>query len=198
VCKAGPETAHTGCRRVCANFLYVFKAARHGPHAPPIGRLAAAAAVARRRPGRRPSAGADSEKPSGPPKRWTAPRAVDLGGPAAGRRRDGRAAWLPRRAVTRVGVRGGLPPAGALRPRDGRGPYAGRGGWVVARAIPPAVNPERAEQTTARAASVRTRVKVGLTWRPGRRPAPRWAGRRRTGWSYGCRGSLMSEARFPS
>jgi hypothetical protein len=48
------------------DFLYsVSKAARNGPHAPPIGRLVAAAAAARRRPGRRPSASADSEKPIG-------------------------------------------------------------------------------------------------------------------------------------
>jgi hypothetical protein len=32
----------------------------------------------------------------------TAPRAVDVGGPAAGRRRAGRTAWQPRRAVARV------------------------------------------------------------------------------------------------
>jgi hypothetical protein len=51
-----------------ADFLFVFKAARNGPHAPPIGHLAAAAAVAPRRPGPRPPAGADSEKPPGPPK----------------------------------------------------------------------------------------------------------------------------------
>jgi hypothetical protein len=36
--------------------------------------------------------------------------------------------------------------------------------------------PGRAEQTTARAASVRTNVKVRLTWRPERRPAPQKGG----------------------
>ncbi len=35
-------------RRGCSKFLYVFKAARNGPHAPPPGRAPAAAAVALR------------------------------------------------------------------------------------------------------------------------------------------------------
>jgi hypothetical protein len=49
----------------------------------------------------------------------------------------------------------------------------GHGPWVVAvGAIPPAVDAGGAEQTTARPASVRTGVKVVLTWRAGRRPAP--------------------------
>ena len=39
----------TGCRRCCENFLYVFKAARNGPLAPPPGRAPGRLAVARGR-----------------------------------------------------------------------------------------------------------------------------------------------------
>jgi hypothetical protein len=66
-----------------------------------------------------------------------------------------------------------MPPAGALRPRDGprgRRRVAVRGGWRQSHPVPR--RPGQAEQTTARGASVRSNVKVRLTWRPARRPAP--------------------------
>ncbi|RGC70300.1 hypothetical protein C5N14_07740 [Micromonospora sp. MW-13] len=67
-----------------------------------------------------------------------------------------------------------------LRLRRGRsgsrmagGPSAARGPWVVAVGSHPARRrPGRAEQTTARPASVRTSRQGRLDWRAGRRPAP--------------------------
>lgn len=48
-----------------------------------------------------------------------------------------------------------MPPAGALRLRDGAGPCASAGWWgaEVGTPIPPAVDPGRAEQTRHRACS---------------------------------------------
>lgn len=61
-------------------------------------------------------------------------------------------------------------------------PSAGCGPRVVAQGHPACRQPGRAEQTTARPASARTCVKVRSTRRAGRRPAPKRAGRRQTGW----------------
>lgn len=60
-------------------------------------------------------------------------------------------------------------------------PPAGRGPWVVAVGHPACHRPGRAEQTTAWPASVRTCVKVRLTWRARRRPAPQEGGSRADG-----------------
>ncbi len=117
----------------CENFLYVFKAARNGPHAPPIGRPVAAAAVARRRPGRRPSAGADSEMPAGPPRNGQRRgHMIEVG-----RQPAGRASWTrsvtgtPRRSGVRTAV--GVASGGGLQLRDGRNLCGRRRGWMVAR-----------------------------------------------------------------
>jgi hypothetical protein len=77
---------------------------------------------------------------------------------------------------------GVAPPAGArLAPGRPRSAHALR--WVGSGASHPARHrPGQAEQTAARTASLRTHVKVRLTWRPERRPAPQRAGRRHTGW----------------
>ena len=93
------------------------------------------------------------------------------------------------RAASRGGDR-----SRSLRLRWGRNdsrmagaPSAPCGPWVVAQGHPASRRPGQAEQTPARPASVRTCVKVRLTWRTGRRPAPRRAGRRQTGWQPGLR-----------
>ena len=161
-----------------------------GPHAPPPGRRGRCGLG---RPGGHaqcPAAGANTRNVLG-----------SRGGGSAGHRRGaaGRGG-AGRSRVTRglvaahgppAGAGAGcrlrleLPPAGALWLRDGQDPRAGRGPWVVARDHPACRRPGRAEQTTARPASVRMCVKVRLTWRAGRRPAPLWAGRRQTGWRVG-------------
>lgn len=108
---------------------------------PETGRTRRRSGVMIARPGvagrscQRPSAGADNEKPSGPP-------------------------------GTTLCLRQGSP-------APGWGNSVRRSRWVDGCASHPARRrPGRAEQTSARAASARTHVKVHSTWRPGRRPAP--------------------------
>jgi len=64
---------------------------------------------------------------------------------------------------------------------DRQDPRAGHGRWVVARAAPPAIDPGKPSRPTRGAASVGEPVAAVGRWRPRCRPAPRWAGRRRTG-----------------
>jgi hypothetical protein len=180
-----------GCRRCCAKFLYVFEAARNGPHAPPPGRASDAPLSLHAGHAERPAAGAEAGKARRAAEDDRAVYGLTVvgrqpAGAAPGRRGVGQRTPGPdtRGELGRV-VAVTAPPAGALRLQDGRRPPAGRGPWVVARSHPVCRRPGQAEQTTARPASVRTCVKVRLTWRAGRRPAPRCAGRRQTGWQEG-------------
>lgn len=155
----------------------------------------------------RPAAGAKSGEPGAAADGRV--EVVGVRGPAAGRA-------APRAARRSEGHAGSARRVAAAswsrlpRLRRGRndsemvgGPSAGCGPWVVAQGHPASRRPGRAEQTTARPASVRTCVKVRLTWRTGRRPAPQRAGRRQTGWQkrsyYGCcRSKPGSQSRSPS
>ncbi len=107
-----------GCRRCGSKFLYVFKAALDGPHAPPPGRVPAAAAVALR-PSRL--------MPDG----WRGER-----GARGRRRREGLGKWwgvrrrqpaAPRRSDAAQG-RARRVRAGGSRRRSGRGYCASGGG----------------------------------------------------------------------
>jgi hypothetical protein len=158
---------------------------------PPIGRLAAAAAVARRRPGPRPSAGADSEKPSGPPKHGQRRGRMVSGcagsRPAASWARG--VAAMPRRSAD-YSPRwlGSLPPAGISGPGMAGASRARRGGWVVARpSRPPSTRGKPSRPPPGPPASVRASRSVrrgGL----GGGPLPRRVGRWRTGWLLSRRG----------
>jgi hypothetical protein len=120
-----------------------------------------------------PSAGADSEKSSGPPR--CGQRRGNL--IEVGRRRPA-ASWT--RGVTATPRRSGVRAAvaellclrrGAPAP-DGQDPHLGGGAWVVAQSHPAPVNPGASRADTARAASAHSNVARRSTWRPGRRPAP--------------------------
>jgi hypothetical protein len=83
---------------------------------------------------------------------------------------------------------GGAPAPGSARSSAGYGP------WVVTVGHPASHRPRRAEQTTARRASVRTCVNVRLTWRTGRRPAPTAGGSTAHGMARG-QGCWLSRSR---
>ncbi len=180
------------CRLVWEDFLYVYQG---GPQ-----RAARAAAWARVRR----SAGAPT------PATQHARRLARIAGSPEGPSHDdsnvdrvrgwagsrpGRAATSPRGVGERTpaawascggcGVAVTAPPAGALRLQDGRGPVGG------SRSVGGCSGPSRLPSTRASRADHRpTRqrpsgVKVRLTWRAGRWPAPRRAGRWPTGWRGG-------------
>ncbi len=83
-----------------------------------------------------------------------------------------------------------MPPAGALRLRDGRGPRAGAGRWGVAvgNSHPACRRPRQSRADTAPGVQV-VRTVARSTWTPGTAPAPRCVGRRQTGWELGCVGA---------
>jgi len=115
-----------GCRRCCENFLYVFKAARNGPLAPPPGRAPAAAAVALRRTRLTP-VGWREDANTRAAKTPTVPRVLMLiGRQPAGRRAELGAACSRVAAVARLtagrGRAGGAECAGP--PLQGQGRYA--------------------------------------------------------------------------
>ena len=60
-----PPACRHGLPAGCANFLYVFKAARNGPHAPPPGRASDAPPSLHAGHATRPASGAESGKPGG-------------------------------------------------------------------------------------------------------------------------------------
>ncbi len=150
-CRVSGDGGHTGCRRCGSKFLYVFKAALNGPHAPPPGRAPAAAAVALR-PTRLTPGGWRGEREA---RRAAAERQVVdrwCGGPAAGRAArpraraaEGRARRPRRRARGGRGVAVRAPPAGALRLQDGRG-TVGRSRSVGGCSEPPRLPSTRASR----------------------------------------------------
>src|SRR6476660_241801 len=175
----------------CENFLYDFKAARHGPLAPPPGRGPAAAAVALRRTRPRPAAGAPRGRPTAPP---LTPTGVDGFPRWAGGRPGGRWSSVPPGSTPAAAD--GRPVVGWLRllrlrrGRSGSGmagaPSAPRPAWVAGVGHPAPRRPghSRADHHPGRQRPHELSRSV-RRWRPGRRPAPQRAGRRQTGWRRG-------------
>ena len=130
----------------------------------------------------RPAAGAESGKPKGPPQNDR-----PLTGEVVGRQPAGPRGHEPARRrgahAGRVGELAAVAGLRLLRLRRGRSgsrmvgaPSAGCGLWVVAVAIPPAVDPGEPSRPPPDPPASVPCVKAVLTWRAGRRPAPQEGG----------------------
>ncbi|SCE76289.1 hypothetical protein GA0070561_1450 [Micromonospora saelicesensis] len=180
-CRAPVDPLQPAACRRGRTFCTSIKAARSGPHAPPLGRASVAPLTLRLRPSNTPGGWRGSGKPKGPPQH-DRPLTREVVGrqPAGPRGHEPRGVGSARRPRRRASGGLGLR---LLRLRRGRSgsrmagaPSAGHGPWVVAVGHPACHRPGQAEQTTARPASARACVKAVLTWRAGQRPASQEGG----------------------
>lgn len=187
--RTGPGPATGRCGRT---FCTSIKAALGGPHAPPPGRASVAPLALRLRPRRTPGGWREGREPGGPPSD-DRPLPSGGGGPVAGRaaRRASRGARKRTPGPSTAGgwrgrgcgycASGGGAPAPGWPGTVGGSRSVGGGGG----SHPVCRQPGRAEQTTARPASVRTSVKAVLTWRAGRWSAPQECGSTADGMTSG-------------
>lgn len=189
-------TEDAGCRRGGENFLYVFKAALNGPHAPPPGRASDAPLSLHAGHATHPAAGAESGKPGGrrtwkrrnwlwfvgrqpagarrPPHRRAVGRVTAGRGGDAARRMRGRPSGLKgasHRCAT--ALRAALDPGASATPRAGA---AGRRGPALGTR---ATSPPRPRRQRLRHARTSRQVELDAAWdaeAKRRRQIGKWSG----------------------